>query len=327
MELPLVPDLPEVATVLATGASGFLGRHCLEELVCHGFRVHAVSRTRLTTAADGITWHDLDLLDREAVGGLMRALRPSHLLHLAWVTTPDRYRYSPENLDWLEASLALVRAFGEHGGQRFVGVGSSAEYAVGAGACTEETTPIRPASLYGQCKAACWMATEAYALRYGFSAAWARVFLPYGPGDAPQRLIPSLLTALAAGTPIDVTDGSQVRDFVHVTDIAELLVRLLATSQARGAFNVGTGRGTAVREVIERVADHFHARELVRFGARPGRDDEPPSLIADMTKVERVLGWCTPTSIESGLEPLLPKTRASAPPSSASPGGVGSCAS
>ena len=286
-----MPDRREIATVFATGGSGFLGRHCLEALVRHGFRVHAVSRTRRDPAADGITWHLLDLHVRGAVERLMRSLRPSHLLHLAWITTPNHYRYAPENLDWLEASFALLRAFGEQGGQRFVGVGSSAEYDVGAGPCAEEATPIRPASLYGQCKAACWMATEAYALRYGFSAAWARVFLPYGPGDDPRRLIPSLLAALAAGTPINVTDGSQVRDFVHVTDIAELLARLLATTQAKGAFNVGTGRGISVRQVIELAADHFHARELVRFGARPQREDEPLSLVADMTKVQRGLRW------------------------------------
>jgi nucleoside-diphosphate-sugar epimerase len=251
---------------------------------------------------------------------LIATLRPSHLLHLAWVTAPDRYRYAPENLDWLEASLALVKVFGEQGGQRFVGAGSCAEYAAAVGPCVEDATPIRPPSLYGQCKAAFWMATEACAQRYGFSAAWGRVFLPYGPGDEPRRLVPSLLAALTAGTPIDVTDGTQVRDFVYVTDAADLLVRLLVMLEAKGVYNVGTGRGTAVREVIERVADHFHARELVRFGARPGGDDEPPSLIADMTKVERILGWRAPTSIESGLERLLPKARASAPTTSASQG-------
>jgi nucleoside-diphosphate-sugar epimerase len=164
------------------------------------------------------------------------------------------------------------------------------------------------------------MATEACAQRYGFSAAWGRVFLPYGPGDESRRLVPSLLAALSAGTPINVTDGTQFRDFVYVTDVGDLLVRLLAMSEAKGTYNVGTGRGSAVREVIERVADHFHARELVRFGARPVRDDEPQSLIADMTKVERVLGWRAPTSIESGLERLLLETRASAPTWSTSPG-------
>jgi nucleoside-diphosphate-sugar epimerase len=327
MDSLVVPAPPQIATVLATGCSGFLGRHCAEALVRHGFRVHAVSRTRRGAGADGITWHNLDLHARGAAEQLITTLRPSHLLHLAWVTAPDRYRYAAENLDWLEASLALVRTFGEQGGERFVGVGSSAEYAVVAAPCMEDATPIRPVSLYGRCKAAFWMASEAYAQRYGFSAAWGRVFLPYGPGDEPQRLIPSLLAALTAGTPINVTDGGQVRGFVYATDIAELLVRLLATSEAQGAYNVGTGRGVAVRQVIEWIADYFHVRGLVRFGARPRRDDEAPSLVADMAKVERVLGWHAPTSIESGLERLLPKMGTSSPALSPWRGGMGSCTS
>ena len=318
----------ETATVLATGCSGFLGRHCLEALVRHEFRVHAVSRTfRGVHPADKIVWHNLDLQSRGPVERLIATLRPSHLLHLAWVTTPDVYRYAPENLDWLDASLALVRSFGEHGGQRFVGVGSSAEYGAVAGSCLEDDTPIRPVSVYGQCKAAFWMATQACAQRYGFSAAWGRVFLPYGLGDEPHRLIPSLLAALTAGTSINTTDGSQVRDFVCAADVAELLARLLAAPDARGAYNIGTGRGIAVRQVIEWVADHFRARELVHFGVRPRRDDEPLSLVADIAKIERVLGWHAPTSIESGLQRLLPKLEASSPASSTWRGGADKCAS
>lgn len=243
----------------------------------------------------------------------MAALRPSRLLHLAWITTPDRYRDASENLDWLEASLVLVKTFGEHGGQRFVGAGTCAEYAPVSNRCIEEATPITPACLYGQCKAAFWMAAEAYARRYGFSAAWGRVFFPYGPGDEPQRLIPSLLAALSAGRPIDVTDGTQIRDFIYAEDVADLFVRLLATSQATGVYNVGTGRGTPVREVIEQVANHFHARDLVRFGARPKRKDEPVALVADMGKVERLLGWRARTTVANGLQRLLPRVSSPAP--------------
>lgn len=310
-----VANPEETTTVLATGCSGFLGRHCAAALVRHGFNVHAVSRTGQGIAADGITWHKLDLQSREATAGLIAALRPSHLLHLAWVTAPDRYRHSAENLDWMEASLALVKSFAEQGGQRFVGAGSCAEYEAMADRCIEDKTSIRPTSLYGQCKAALWMGTELYARHYGFSAAWGRVFLPYGPGDESRRLVPSLLTALTAGRSIDVTDGSQVRDFIYTTDVADLLVQLLQTPQATGAYNVGTGHGTAVRQVIERVAGHFQALELVRFGARPGPTDEPPFLVADMAKVERVLGWRAAISIDKGLEQLLPKEGALLPQS------------
>src|SRR5262249_44630265 len=115
------------------------------------------------------------------------------------------------------------------------------------------------------------------------------------------------LTALSAGRAIDVTNGTQVRDFVHATDVADLLVRLLDNPQAIGAYNIGTGQGTTVRQVIERVARHYHALKLVHFGARPGRTGEPLFLVADMAKVERVLGWRAAISIENGLEQLLPK--------------------
>lgn len=323
-----MPSRSETAIVLATGCSGFLGHHCLEALVRQGFRVHAVSRiSRGDRPADKIVWHNLDLQSRGPVERLIATLRPTHLLHLAWVTTPDVYRHAPENLDWLDASLALVRSFGEHGGQRLVGVGSSAEYGAVVAPCLEDGTPILPVSIYGQCKAAFWMAMQACAQHYGFSAAWGRVFLPYGAGDEPRRLIPSLLAALTAGTPINVTDGSQVRDFVCAADVAELLTLLLVTPDARGAYNIGTGRGIAVRQVIEWVADHLHARELVHFGVRPHRDDEPALLVADMAKVERVLGWRAPTSIESGLERLLLKLETSSPASSRWRGGVDTCAS
>jgi len=302
-------------TALATGCSGFLGRHCAAALVRQGFKVHAVSRTRHGVATDGITWHKLDLQNREATRRMIATLQPSHLLHLAWVTAPDRYRDAAENLDWMEASLALVKAFAEQGGRRFVGAGSCAEYEPMAGRCIEDQTSIRPASLYGQCKAAFWMGTEAYARHYGFSAAWGRIFLPYGPGDEPRRLLPSLLMALGGGRSIDVTDGSQIRDFVYATDVADLLVRLLETPEATGTYNIGTGHGTTVRQVIERVARHFHALEFVHFGARPGRKDEPPVLVADMCKVERVLGWRAAISIEKGLEQLLLKAGAFSPQS------------
>ena len=285
----------------------------MEALIRHGFRVHAVTQRHRGDAADGITWHNLDLHARGAMEELISTLRPSHLLHLAWVTAPDRYRDAAENLEWLETSQALARTFGQNGGQRLVGVGSCAEYGLATGPCIEDATPIRPVTLYGQCKSACWTSIQAYAQHFGFSAAWARVFLPYGPGDEPRRLIPSLLTALNSGNAINVTDGSQIRDFVYAPDIADLIVRLLATPDANGAYNAGTGRGTAVRQVIQWVADYFNAPELVHFGSRASRDDEPPTLVADMAKVERVLGWRAPTSIESGLEQLLRKTGASSP--------------
>lgn len=295
--------LPAGAVVLVTGATGFLGGHCLGRLLGESCTVHATSRTGQGPVHARVTWHAADLLDPEAARRLVRRIEPTHLLHSAWIATPGRFWSDPENVDWLQSGLALLRAFGEVGGVRFVGVGTCAEYDWQQARFAEDETLTRPGTLYGKAKAAMAAAAQACAAHYGFSAAWGRVFLPYGPGDRPQRLIPTVVAALRAGRPVDLSEGSQERDFVYAPDVADLLVRLLAGTED-GVFNVGTGRGTRVRSVAEFLAARIGGRELLRFGATGGAV-EPPRLVADMTKVRERLGWSPPTSLEAGLEKVL----------------------
>src|SRR5688572_5202958 len=107
--------------ILVTGASGFIGRHCLPSLVQAGFEVHAAARRPLPELAPGqVIWHRVDALVPEAWAGLVQKLAPTHLLHLAWVATPGVYWSSPENLRWVESSLALLREFADSGGRRVV---------------------------------------------------------------------------------------------------------------------------------------------------------------------------------------------------------------
>ena len=296
--------------LLVTGASGFIGSACLARLAGEDYdEIHAVNRSgagRPGAGPDGgrVRWHAADLRDPGAATALIAAVRPTHLLHGAWIATPGLYLHAADNMDWLVGGLALARAFGACGGVRLVGIGSSAEYHPGDAPCREDETPLRPASVYGACKAACWLAIQAAARHHGFSAAWGRLFLPYGPGDAPQRLIPSLAAALRAGQTIETTEGAQERDFILAADAADLFARLLSSAES-DAFNVGTGTGVTVRAAIERLADRFQARALLRFGARPMAPGEPMRLVADMTKVRDRLGWTAPTAFAEGLERAL----------------------
>jgi nucleoside-diphosphate-sugar epimerase len=294
-----------VTRVLITGATGFIGRHCLERLLNSGDEIHAVSRTPPQSAVGRAQWHAADLRDPAAARNLIETVGASHLLHLAWEATPRLYAGSPENLRWLIGGTAMLTAFGEGGGQRFVGAGSSAEYAGGQQVCAEDTSPIRPASIYGKCKAAHWLAAQAAAQHYRFGAVWGRIFLPYGPGDPPGRLIPTVLSALSEGRPVQTTHGRQLRDFIYAPDAADLLVRLLF-SQETGAFNIATGRATPVGTVIAYLADRFGGRSLLRVGALEPPSDDPAALVADMAKVQTRLGWSAPTSVEEGLSHLLP---------------------
>jgi len=295
--------MPAGAKVLITGATGFLGSHCLVRLLGEPCSVHAVNRTGKGPPHARVTWHAADLRVPDAVRDLVGRVRPTHLLHSAWITTPGRYASDGENLDWLQGGLALLRGFGEAGGTRFVGVGTCAEYDGQQTRFAEDETPVRPSTLYGKAKVAMSAAAQAFSAHYGFSAAWGRVFLPYGPGDHPQRLIPTVLAALQAGRPVEVSQGTQERDFIYAPDAADLLVRLLCAMEA-GAFNVATGRGTRVRVVVERLADRVGRRDLIRFGALTG-DSGPLRLVADMSKVGERIGWSAPTSLEAGLEKVL----------------------
>jgi len=286
--------------ILLTGATGFVGSACLRALVRRGAQVAAVNRTGCGPALERVTWHAVDLRDGAAAERLIGEVRPSHVLHVAWMSTPGVYPTSPENLDWLAAGLALARAFGRAGGRRFVGVGTCAEYDWSSSRFVEDETPLRPASLYGRCKVAMWDCVQACAAAHGFSAAWARLFLPYGPGDAAKRLIPSVVAALREGRPVATTEGLQERDFVFVDDIGELLAEM-AQGEQGGAFNIGTGIATQVRRAIEILVAQIGNRSAIHHGAVPLPAHEPKRLIADMTKVNKTFGWTAPTTLEAGL--------------------------
>lgn len=288
--------------VLITGAAGFIGNRCLRPLLDKGFEVHALSsRPVATEAGSPLTWHRLDLLAAGAAPALLRELRPTHLLHLAWCAKPGEFWASEDNFLWLSASQELFRAFYASGGQRAVGVGTCAEYQWVEEDCDELHTPLHPDTIYGRCKLAAALVLEAAAAAGRGSAAWARVFFPYGPGEPAGRFIPSLIRGLLSGEAVACSHGNQIRDFIYVDDVAQGLVELLC-SDATGAFNLGAGRATSLRQVAELVTARLGRAEFVRFGARPASADDPQRVVADMSRTKSATGWQPAVSLEQGID-------------------------
>jgi nucleoside-diphosphate-sugar epimerase len=296
-----------VSRVLVTGASGLIGRPLIGRLLDAGHEVHAVT-TRDTASLDGsVTWHTGNLLDPGTAAAAVRASRPSHLVHLAWCTEHGAFWTSPANLDWVEASLRLWRAFAEAGGERAVVAGSCAEYEWGEAVLSEASTPLHPATLYGACKDALRRMLEA-ASTSGPSLAWGRVFFVYGPGEQAGRLIPSIATALLEGSPAPCTTGMQVRDFVHTDDVASALHSVLE-SPLEGAVNIGSGSGVRVREVVEAIGRLTGRSELIEFGALTPPEGDPPSLVADGSRLRDELGWRPAIGLEEGLAQTIDALR------------------
>jgi nucleoside-diphosphate-sugar epimerase len=285
--------------VLLTGASGFIGRAAIGPLCEAGFEVHAVARRHVDAPAE-VRWHRVDLLDREQMRVLVNVVEPSHLLHFAWYAEPGKYWTARENLDWLGASLVLLQAFSRSGGRRVVMAGTCAEYEWKDGLCDESSTPLVPSTLYGMCKHALNEVLGVYSQQYGLSSAWGRIFFPYGPHEQSSRLVPSVICALLQGQPALCSSGEQVRDFIHVGDVANAFVALLG-SNIDGAVNIGSGQGVAVKEIAERIGARLGRPDLLHFGARAATEAEPPFVVADVRRLEQEMKWRPATNLDAGL--------------------------
>ncbi|HEY0038478.1 MAG TPA: NAD-dependent epimerase/dehydratase family protein, partial [Longimicrobium sp.] len=275
--------------VLVTGASGFIGRHVLGPLLERGYEVHAVGRGSAPGLPDGVRWHAADLLDAPAVRGLVAGVGPTHLLHLAWYVEHGRFWHSAENLRWVGASLELARAFHEAGGSRAVFAGTCAEYAWEHGVCRENDTPVAPATLYGMCKDAVRRVAEAYGRDGGPSLAWGRIFFLYGPGEAAGRLVPSVVGALLRGELARCTHGEQVRDFMHVSDVAGAFAALL-DAPVEGVVNVASGEPVRIRDVVAVLGEEAGRPDLVRLGALSAAPGDPAVLTADVRRLREEVG-------------------------------------
>lgn len=287
--------------VLVTGAAGFIGLPCLPLLVAQGYEVHAVSSRPRHGADDGIHWHQVDLLEPDAVRDLCATVRADHLLHLAWVTTPGAYARDPMNLEWTAASLHLIRRFAEHGGTRVVGAGTCFEYAHRSDERLHETTSeLSPETLYGTCKVALHAVMARYADEIGLSSAWGRVFFLYGPREHPHRLVSSVIVALLEDRDADCTIGTQVRDFLHVDDVAGAFVALLR-SGVMGPVNLASGQITTVRDLVMEIGEQLDLPYRIRLGTRPLPPSDPAQIVADVTRLRDEVGFEPRFELREGL--------------------------
>jgi nucleoside-diphosphate-sugar epimerase len=292
--------------VLLTGSTGFIGRQAILPLRTRGYEIHAVSSRPVGVddrPEDGVVRHAVDLLDPARTVDLIRAVEPTHLLHLAWYAEPGKFWTAPENDRWHSASLVLLRAFADAGGRRAVVAGTSAEYdwSVG-GVCIESETPIAPATRYGRAKAALHAeAARLFADPAGPTLAWGRIFLLYGPGEHPARLVSSVTTALLDGRPAACTHGRQVRDFLHVADVAAGFAALLDAGRVTGPVNVASGRPVTIAQLVGLIADACGRPELVELGALPAREDEPAVLVADVRRLRENVGFTASRTLAAGI--------------------------
>jgi nucleoside-diphosphate-sugar epimerase len=286
--------------VLVTGAGGFIGRWSVPALQRLGYEVHAVLSQRANGGVPeqllGAKIHFADLLDVSSVNALMGEVKPTHLLHFAWIATPGLYWDSEENFRWAAASEQLLLSFRIHGGRRVMMAGSCAEYDWSrADVCDEWTSPLADAtgaqvSRYAECKLALQQTLADAGRRHHLSTAWGRIFFQFGPYEHPDRLVPSVIRNLLLNREAPCSHGRQVRSFLHVADVGAAFAAVL-DGELEGPVNIGSEERITVAELVGRIALQIGRPDLLRMGARPAPANEPLRLVPAVHRLRDQAHW------------------------------------
>jgi nucleoside-diphosphate-sugar epimerase len=292
--------------VMLTGAGGYIGQAVLGTLLTETeCDVVAVTRKALSpVATPRLTWLQGDLLDPIDCGRLVEAADADCVVHLAWYANHGRFWSAPENLHWVRGTLNLLEHFSQRGGRRIVFAGTCAEYDWTYGYCTENHTPTEPGSLYGHSKDATRRLVAAYCREKGIEYAWGRLFYPYGIGEPPARLVPSVISALLDGRPVQCSHGGQFRDFLDVRDAAAAFAHLAVNTSVTGEFNISSGTPVRIRDFVMACVRLIRPDVAPQFGALPAPDNDPPMLVGDNRRLSST-GWKQQVQLEDGLTRLV----------------------
>lgn len=299
--------------VLVTGGAGYIGSHACKALAAAGYV--PVTFDNLVYGHEwAVKWGPFvcgDILDRTALDAVFEQYRPIAVMHFAAfayvgesVTNPGKYYRNN-----VAGSLNLLEAMRDHGVDRFIFSSTCATYGVPSVVPIAEMHPQHPINPYGASKLMIERMLRDFDVAHGLRSISLRYFNAAGADpegetgeahDPETHLIPLVLDAAAGKRPYitvygddyDTPDGTCIRDYIHVADLADAHVRGLAALESGAkttAYNLGNGRGFSVKEVID-AAKTVTGRDIpVRMGER--RAGDPPRLVGDATHIQNELGW------------------------------------
>ncbi len=308
-------------TILVTGGAGYIGSACVKALCEQGYAVVALdnlSKGERHYVDERATFVEVDILDIAALRDVFAIHRPQAVIHAAALKSVSE---SEEKLEEYFATnvtgtLNVLVQAAAHGTAHVIFSSTAAVYeAPSDGVCAEDT-PLAPMSVYGTSKMlAEQLITEFARTKKLPSYTIFRYFNVVGDADVhfkdadPQNVFPILANALGKGLPFSIfgddystTDGTCVRDYIHIADIVEAHLRALSTN-AGGIYNLGSGGGYSVKEIVTAL-EEVSGKSLKTVIA-PRRSGDPAMVLADATKAQNDLNWKPGCSLRMMVEDTL----------------------
>ena len=307
-------------SALVTGATGFIGSVLVKRLLAEGVQVTCLirARTRAPGALAALAGAQMIEISSFQVAELKAKLAGSSAETVFNLASHGVRQQARDTGQLLEGNVALLcnllEATSEWPLRRFLHAGSCSEYGVPAQKDTpiSETQALRPTSMYGAAKAASFEFGNALALRLETPFVALRLFGVFGSHEAPQRLAPYLIQRLKHDQPVDLTPGEQVRDFLYEDDVTDAFLAAASAEalQLYEAYNVCSGQGTRIRDFGETVADALgKPRQLLHWGERPYRPDEPMWLVGDNRRFSAAASWSPRFSVQEGIRRVISAAR------------------
>ncbi|ABG03542.1 NAD-dependent epimerase/dehydratase [Rubrobacter xylanophilus DSM 9941] len=299
---------------LVTGASGFAGGYLVRYLLELGYEVVGAVHGAGARLPDGCHRAVLDITDRQSLREVVAATQPDEIYHLAGIARPANDSVDEFYEVNFGGTLKLLETVREHAPDAAVLLVGSA-YAYGSvGHPISEIELFKPVNHYGSSKASADLLGHVYSLE-GLRVVRARPFNHSGPGQSPAFVLPTLVeqfVEIEAGKRepvIRLGNLDSVRDFSDVRDIVRGYRLALLKGRSGEPYNLGSGRGTSVRELFEMVREK--AEQEVELQVEPSRTRiiDIPYLVADTSKAREELGWEPEVSLEQTLHDMLDAVR------------------
>ncbi len=261
------------------GSGGFIGKSIL--------RNHPKTSFCLWSHQDNQKSEYFDLNNEDSWEKLINQ-KPKIVILLSWPGLPN-YNDAFHLKKNLPSCINLVEKLIENGLEKLTITGTCYEYGMANGSMKEDLI-TSPVNQYGLAKDTLRKSLLQFCLTKSVKLCWLRIFYPYGPNQNENALIPSLLRSIKLEEPFKISSGRQIRDFIHVDDVAKYIIKLTTNQKANGTFNIGSGRPLSIYEFIEnRIKEEKSNIKIIR-NYYPNRVDEPLAFWADMTKTNNIIG-------------------------------------
>lgn len=292
---------------LITGATGFIGSLLTRRLADNGEETHIIVREeskfwRAAAIPGNVSRHISDLSDEKQLAGIIAKVKPHIIYHLAaYGAYPHQNEPDKIARTNILGTLNLLRASRHLDYELFVNTGSSSEYGFKS-APMKETDILEPASYYAVAKASQTLLCSHFAREEKKPIITLRPFSVYGPFEEPARLIPALMKALYFKESMNLVSPDTSHDHIYIDDMidAYLLTDRLKDFPG-GVFNIGTGRQSSIRDVVETAVRITGKTADFRWNMMEARGWDTADWVADISKARQLLHWSPKIPLEKGL--------------------------